>query len=541
MKLIKTPTPELYAKLFLKLGEIDHMIDFPLTSLPNFEAESFVKFKDQPRWYFVGDGDALDAIKIPSADERYKQFRDKKIADKITFDFKYRSSPEYLIESILPIERYIFSQAVRYFNQLAADGNLEAVKMVEMRMEGDALDTKNIIALLEDERKGRAEFFELYCKTPIPLAFLAVSEGGLAGAIAVIRNENRGFVRFSSGDLAEFNHQKDVAKRIIAGDSFYIDGTSALILSETGLLAEIYPHLPNLKVPQSVITMLLRSMERFRPVPGQAGRLQYAQGKLLFLSIKPNEGEAIEKRLDDAVKLFEAKPENIGTISPANKIDCCSEQRVPAELCDACVLAQRDGMTVLTDDYLYLQANEIETGKKVPQYCSVFALMGVLYEQKKITFEKYLGFFSYLSGYRFRFLRFTTDDMRKAVFGDGIITMLQPERLKWFNFTLTLSEEYGVEFVTSFRVVGMFLAQVLTDDAILPDTAERIFIEILSGFPTNKDKRTLGKLLLTFCVREVENIEKTIVIGSGVEIKIKRLSQLAQIYNDGNSLWPPSK
>jgi hypothetical protein len=424
---------------------------------------------------------------------------------------------------------------------LAADGNLEAVKMVEVRMEGDTLDTKNIIALLEDERKGRAEFFELYCKTPIPLAFLAVSEGGLIGAIAVIQNENRGFVRFSSGDLAEFNHQKDVAKRIIAGDSFYIDGTSALILSETGLLAEIYPHLPNLKVPQSVITMLLRCMERFRPVPGQAGRLQYAQGKLLFSSIKPNEGEAIEKRFDDAVKLFEAKPENIGTISPANKIDCCSEQRVPAELCDACVLAQRDGMSVLTDDYLYLQANEIETGKKVPQYCSVFALMGVLYEQKKIAFEKYLGFFSYLSGYRFRFLRFSTDDMHKAVFGDGIITMLQPEKLKWFNFPLTLSEEYGVEFVTSFRVVGMFLAQVLTDDAILPDTAERIFIEILSGFPTNKDKRTIGKLLLTFCVREIEKIEKTIVIGSGVEIKIKQLSQLAQIYNDGNSLWTPSK
>src|SRR5208337_3787069 len=104
------------------------------------------------------------------------------------------------------------------------------------------------------------------------------------------------------------------------------------------------------------------------------------------------QGELLHQKFEHAVKLLESKPENIGVISSANKIGCLSEQKVPAELCDACILAQKDKTPVLTEDYLSLQVNEIETGKKAPEYCSAFALMRVLYAQKKITFEKYLGF-----------------------------------------------------------------------------------------------------------------------------------------------------
>lgn len=540
IKILQAPTPEQYAKLFVALVEIENMIDYPLTSARTFEAESFVKLKDQERWYFVGDGEELDAFKISSTDEKYVKFFGKKPGDKIIFDFKYRANMEYFIESILPIGKYIFSQTVRYFNQMAADGNLEAVEMIEVRNTGDTLDTKNIIARLEDERKGRGEFFDLYCDQSIPLAFLAVSEGGLTNAIGLIQNENRGFIRFSTGELAEMDRQKEVAKRIIADDSFYIDGTSALILSETGLMEEIYSYVPNLKVPQSVIAMLLKCKEKFRYSPGQEGYLQYSRGELSYSKISPDQREAIQKKFENSVRLLESKTENIGVISAASKTDCWSEQRVPAELCDACVLAQKEETLVLTEDYLYLQANQIQTGKKAPEYSSVFALMRVLYEQKKITFEKYLAFFAYLSSYRFRFLPFTSDDIEKAVFGDGSIMIVQPEKIKWLNFPLTLSEVYGVPFATSVRVVAMFLMRVLTDDAILPDAAERIFIEILSAFPADKDKRFLGKLLLKFCDREIEKIHRTIIVGATTQRKIDLLSQIAEIYNAGNKLWTPS-
>ena len=155
---------------------------------------------------------------------------------------------------------------------------------------------------------------------------------------------------------------------------------------------------------------------------------------------------SIQKNFENSIKLLESKPQNISAISAAIKAECFSEQRVSAELCDACVLAQKDNVPVLTEDFLYLKANELDTKKKATEYCSAFALVRVLYEQKKITFEQYLNFFAYLSSYRFRFLHLTTEDIEKAVFGDGIIVTLQPERIKWLNFPLTLSEQYGVSF-----------------------------------------------------------------------------------------------
>lgn len=354
IRIVKTPTPEQYAKLFIFLNEIDNMIPFPLSSLQSFEAGSFVKLKAEDRWYFVGDGDELDAVKIPSTDQRYAKFLDKKVGDKVVFDFKYRAHTEHLIESILPIEKYIFSQTVRFFNQLAAGGNLEAVEVIEVPKKGDTIDTTNIIARLKDERRERGESFDLYCRESIPLAFLAITEGGLTSAIALIQNEQRGFVRFSSGEKAEIDGQKTVAKRTILGEQFYIDGTSALILAETGLLEELHLHLPNLKVPQSVIAMLLKCRKKFEYVPGQAGHLGYAQGKLRYSPVSADRGEALQRKFEGSVKLLESKPENIGVISAPSEFDCWSEQRVPAELCDACVLAQRTGIPVLTEDFRYL-------------------------------------------------------------------------------------------------------------------------------------------------------------------------------------------
>ncbi len=542
VRMLKAPIPEYYAKLFIYLIEIDSLTPLPLSSDPTFSPESFVKFKGEERWYYVGEGDQLDAIKIPHTDDRFAQFSGKAVGDTILFEFKYRAKPEeHVLEIILPIDKYIFWQARHCFNQLVAQGNLKGVEMIEVPKKGDTIDPVNIIARLEDERKGRSEFFDLYCNQMIPLAFLAISEGGLTSAIGLIQNEERGFVRCSSGDINEFNQQKEAAKRIIAGNPFYIDGTSALIMSEFGLLLEIHQHLPNLRVPQSVIAMLLKCKERFLYIPGQKGHLQYAKGKVRVAPASPDRGESLRKRFEDTVRLLESKPERVDLISSASKADCLSEQRVPAELCDACVLAQKHSTPVLTEDFLYLQANNIETKKGVPQYCSAIALLRVLYEQGKASFETYLKFFSYLSSYRFRFLHINIDDIQKAVFGDTHIARVQPGRIQWFNFPLTLSEAYGVPFATSFNAAAIFLLRIVVDDTVVPELAERIFAEILSAFPTDKDNRALGKLFLSFCKREIENVQKILFIGNTAQRKIEKLFQFTELYKDINSLWTPPK
>lgn len=540
VKLLKHPSPEQYGSLFIFFTEIGNLIDFYPTSLEKVEANCFIKFKEQDRWYFIGDENELDATKIASSNEKYGKFIDKKIAEKVLFEDRYRlDKTEYTVENILTIEKYILWQCMHHAQKLSLEHRWDMMEMIEVPTTEDTIDTKYIIARLEDERKKRGDFFDLYCQQNLPLAFLAINEGGLTNAIGTIMNENKGFIKFSSGDLAEINQQKEVAKRIVGGEAFYLDGTSALVLSETGLLEKIYEHLPNLKVPQSVITLLLEIKEKFRYMPGQVGHMGFAQGKLTFSSVDKDKRAMIQDHFEKSIKLLESKSQNIGVISAANKSDCFSEQRVSAELCDACVLAQKESTPVLTEDFLYLQANELETKKKAPEYCSAFALVRVLYEQKKISFEQYLNFFSYLSSYRFRFLPLSTDDIAHAVFGDGVIATIQPEKIRQLNFPLTLSEEYGVTFDTAFLVVGRFLIRVLVDDAILPEVTERVFSEILSTFPATKemDKKALGKMFLRVSVQTINNMRQRIIVGTRVQEKIDRLSQLTEIFGSVNNIW----
>jgi len=540
VKILRIPTPEQYGSLFMFFTEICNLIDFPLTPLEKVEANCFVKSKEQERWYFVGDGDELDATKISSTNEKYSKFLDKKIEEKVVFDGKYRSDKiEYTIENILFVEKYIFWQCMHHAKRLSLEDRWDMMQIIEVPRIGKTIDTKHIIAYLEDKRKKRGDFFNLYCRENIPLAALAVSEGGLTNAIGCIVNENKGFVRFSSGGLVEINEQKEIAKRIIADQPFYIDGTSALVLLEAGLLERIYEHLPNLKVPQSVISLLLETEENFRYMPGKVGHMGYAQGKLTVSPIDQEKRITIQRNFENCTKLLESKPRNIVAISSANRSDCFSEQTVPSGLCDACVLAQKDNVPVLTEDFLYLKANELETKKKAPAYCSAFALIRVLYERKEITFDQYLNFFSYLSSYRFRFLPISTDDIEKAVFGDGIIKIVQPEKIRRFNFPLTLSKEYGVPFDSAFLLIARFLIRVLIDDAILPEMVERIFTEILSIFPTDKDKTTLRQMFLRASVQIIKRISPGRIIGARVREKIDLLSQSTVIYGPTNILWTP--
>ncbi len=106
----------------------------------------------------------------------------------------------------------------------------------------------------------------------------------------------------------------------------------------------------------------------------------------------------------------------------------------------------------LTEDFLYLMMNQLETEKKVPEYFSSLALLRVLYEDKQFSFNEYIDYFGYLSSYRFRFLTLNSDDIEKAVFGDEEIRIVNPENMRKLNFPLTLSEEYGVPFQTAFKV-----------------------------------------------------------------------------------------
>jgi hypothetical protein len=427
---------------------------------------------------------------------------------------------------------------------LSAEDDLDWVQRIEIPQKEDSIDLQNLLKLFEDLKNKTEPIFELYCKNNVPLAVLAASEGGLVNAVGYIQQENKGFINFSIGIIEELEKQKEIAKRIVDGKMpFYIDSTSAMFLSELGLFQKIHTYLPNLKVPQSVINFLADITEKFRYTPGRTDQIGYTKGKIIYSSVDKDKRDFVRSNFIASIKLFESNPKNLGNISLASKMDCFSEKEIPGELCDACILAQKENIPVLTEDFLYLKMNELETKKKAPEYFSSWALIRVLYEEELIGFKDYLDYFSYLSSYRFRFLSLNSDDIEYAVFGERNIKTVSPENIRMLNFPFTLSEEYGVPFQKAFTVVGKFLIKIMTDDTVTVDIAERIFIEITLAFPTKMNKTDLGLLFIRFCMRAIENdklkvgpYHKTLLTYE----KIRTLLQINEVYKPFSRLWVPS-
>lgn len=546
VKTRKTLSPQEYAglhPLFIEIG--NQLTTLNLDSLSHVQENSFVKLSNVDQWYFIGSDNELDAVTINESNSKYSSFFNKNLEDIVIFESKYSSAKrEDKIDFIFSIDKYILWQTIENFRELSLQGDLEWAQMVEIPQDEDSIDTQYLLKLLEDLHKRGEPFFEVYCKGNVPLAMLAVSEGGLTKAIERIRVENKGFINFSSGSIDDMKKQLELAKEIVDGkEPFYIDGTSAMVLLDIGLFQKVYAHLPNMKIPQSVINFLADTTDKFRYKAGQTGHLGYSQGKIAFSSIEKDKRDLIRKQFIETIKLLESNSENISVISSANKTTHFSEQKIPSELSDACILAQKENLSVLTEDFLYLQLNEFETHKKAPKHFAVWALLRTLCDEHKIGFDEYLECFSYLSYYRFRFLHINKDDIEKAVFGDKQINIPTPENIRKLNFRTTLSEEYGVSFQEAFRVVGEFLFRVLTDHTITLEITEKIFVEILTSFPTNISKRELGQMFLIFCLKLIElNSSKLLLTPENqlINKKVDKLLQITQIYSSSSKLWTPN-
>lgn len=530
IKIKKRPSPEEYGSLFFIFTEIGNMMEYNIVSDSEIKPDSFVKIKNQERWIFIGEKDELDATSIRESNQ--KLYLGKKVGDKVVLETKYSSEKtEQEIEFILPIGKYILWQSIHHAQELSKSGMWDAMKAIEVPITPDGgIDPKFLIAILEDQDKRGQDFFNSYCEQNLPFALLAVSEGGLGQAIGKIQNEQRGFIRFSDGTQQEFDAQKKVAEAIIEGKEFYIEGTSALILSETGLLKKIQKFLPNIKSPQSVISLLLELTEKFTTSPGQVGRMFYSKGKIGFTDIDETKQAEIKQNFLDAIEILERKQEGIDVISSANKSDKFSEKDVPACLSDATILAQKNNLPVLTEDFLYLHMNELETSKPKPEYCSALAILRVLYEQGKVSFEEYLDFFGYLSSYRFRFLQLTIGDMEKAAFGDEKTKVLKERGLRKLNIGLTLSEEYGVPAKTSHALIAQFFVRALIDDSVSEEMIKKVFEDIVETFPTKQDRQLFGRSLIVASVQAINKQIPAIVVGVKVQGKIDAVTKHIQMY-----------
>jgi len=326
LKIKKSLTLIEYAKLYFLLAmRIAEQIDLNLDSLDKVRENTFVKLRNKDAWYFIGNDNELDAIPISKTSNKYEFVIDKKIGDRIVFKSEYDSEDlEDVVDHIFSIEKYALWQTVENFQKLSKEGDLEGVQMIKIPQEEETVDLKNLSKFLESKQKKTEPFFKEYCEKPFPLSMLAVNEGSLTNAIGRIQNEQKGYIHCSTGNIEEFLKQKEIAKKVILEKMpFYLDGTSALFLSEIGLYKEVHTYLPNLKVPQSVISLLADIADQFGNTVGQVGNMSYAQGRLsvtLFDEDKKAKRKLIQSNFIQSIKLLESKPENIDVISSANNV-----------------------------------------------------------------------------------------------------------------------------------------------------------------------------------------------------------------------------
>lgn len=536
VKIKKRLSHEEYASLFFIIVQIENLIEFNLESLDEVISDCFVKLLKQERWYYIGDGNELDSTKIDSEHESYALFRGGKLGGEIQFPNKYSSKENVdKIELIFTIEKYILWQSSHNFEQLSREGRWPGAKMIEVPPQDDTIDTQYLETFLKDEQKRRDPLFEMYCENNLPLAMLALNEGGLPKAISRIIQENKGFIKFSSGIRDEMELQKKTANEVVINKlPFVIDGTSALFLSEIGFFQKIQSYITNFRVPQSVITMLLDVAEKMRVTPGSKGSMGFARGRITYSSFDKEKRNQVRDNIYSSIKILESNRENILSISQANKLDCISESKMFSELCDACIFAQKMNIPILTEDYYYLQMNEMETKKKAPAYFSSIILLRALYEHNKLGFDEYLKYFGYLSSYRGRFLSLNADDIFKAVFGDGEIITVRPEYIRQLNFRLTLSQEYGVPDQSSFKVLATFLLKIIIDDAISVNAVELIFLELLNSLPKDKFNKEFAILIIKVCVNIINN-NNQIILSKSVQKKVDKLLELTDVFNYGEN------
>lgn len=494
---LNTPSCEDYASLYININILLNVLKIELINDNIINDDQFIKFKGEDQWHYIGNKKPLDAQSVKNS--KLKYFIGKKTSDVIDLSNDFSSQKiEKEIEYIYSIDKYIIWKICYHFYDLSNKGISDNSISIELpEREDGKIDYKYLKAFMKLNHDKGLKFFELYCNQTLPFGSLVLNEGDIPNAIGRIISQKRGYINMSDGTQLEFQSQKDTALDILTNKAmFYLDGTSAWLLAETGILNKIVSYIPNMKVPQSVVNMLFNLRERVSNSPKESGKIIYFEGNIGYLDNNQEYLIIAQDRISQLITTIESNCENISFISTASKDTVFSENKFPGYLADATILAQKENIPVLTEDFRYLQLNELETKKKRPQYFSLFALMRVLLEKNQISLPEYLDFFSLLAQYRFKFLHLFFDDLEKAILLDCANNNPNIDNFKKLHLNLTLSKDFGVDQNNSFRLICHFMFNIIYNDLISTDICKNAFIEITSHYKDEIERIKIQKTIL---------------------------------------------
>ncbi|NQY79025.1 MAG: hypothetical protein HRT47_01810 [Candidatus Caenarcaniphilales bacterium] len=520
-KLNKNPNPLEYAQIFTVLT-LKNQVKIDIESSKKTVTEdSFVKIIEDDDWYYIGNGNCLCAIPLQETQTKYHQLFNASLGDKN-------------IEKIFDLRQFLYYKAREIFNKQIEKDNLDNMKKFNLLDSSGNIDINRFKDTIAELQNSESTFFDKYSENTYPLAMLALFEGGLIPSIAKIQRENKGYIHSSDGSINEIERQSSLIKELIKAKSeLYIDTTSILFLSEVGIFNHFINLFSKYKIVQSSINFLSDTLDTYKYRKGTLGTASVINNELVYLPFnkaRKKQIQKFEKRLLESIKFLNKDLNRIDSLSKASKSSVPSEQRIPPELCDGAIMAKKNKLPIMTDDYVYLHWNALETNLEPPQYFSSIAFLEYLYEQKIINFEEYLDCFYYFSSYRFRFMSINKQILYKTIFGDDLIVLVNPGNIRKLNLHLILSRDYGVSLQNCFRLIGEFVYDLVKNKSIIFSVLNDVLISLLNYLPLEYKSILSYKMIVDYCTKryEAEKKERTIIDLKNDFLE-KRLSQLQDV------------
>lgn len=531
----KTHDEKLYIAAFLPLIELQKVGLIPVENEPQVKDGVFIKldgFFDG--WFYVGEEKKFDVKNIAPNTPEYKAIIHKTKLEEVEWPADRFTNPNLRckILHILTPSAFLCVRSHQAMENQAKLGT-GLVWSIRMLKEDGSIDKENIRNFFEETFRQNNEFFTTYSTSVIPFSFLCKIEGGLAKAVGKISAEQKGFIHCNNGTPADLEAQKITANEALNGKRCFIDGLSAVLLAEAKLLEVVVANMPNLGVSTSVIR-LLRKMADDLLFSGD-GKLVFARNDFIAHGRNKGKEETLRNKLLSAADLLDSLPNKVvGKVYPKAKEDKNLDSVLPDYFVDTFRFSQEKDAHALTDDPLLITAYGLSGEQSLPKYFSSFSLVRTMADSGKIDWESYLKYFALLSGYRYRFLPISVDDMMQSVFPKtaGGLVGFAPKNISFLNLSLTLSKDYGVEDKVAVNVLSSFFTKLIEDSSVLPEMSEEIFAITIVRSLANKDKKIMAKAIFQVCSQAMLN-KPWITQNSHkkLEILLVQLSKFCQSFD----------
>lgn len=468
-----------YGRLFFLIStKIGNTIELPKEILSEVIDGSYITFKNNSEWFCVGGEGLLGAKTIHKGSEKYEALIGKVATQPFIYKHKYSDMKEEMELSVIFDERtFIINRVLSECNALMESDALKNMTRIHVPETETGIDMTYILKAMEDFNKPQLEFFKLYCENILPLAYLAVSEGSVTGAIGRISNEKKGLIRINDGNIDNVERQRKSALKILENNSkFIIDGTSALFLSEYGLIQKYKDLFANAVIPHSVIIMLSEIAEKANPKGISSGTMGYINGRLRFNELDEDRSRKFYENIVESIKVMEQLDGFL--ISETNRMDFKFGRKAPNSLCDPYSISEEIHLPIMSEDSVLNQYYVAIVNGESKEIVSSIAFVEALNQLGKITDDDYFGYFGYMASYRCHLLPVDVGMMRKSVGIHPEIVNLNAIGIRQLGLGIIFSESYGNVRVKVIEVVTVFVTSLIVDDRIDINEIASILIEL---------------------------------------------------------------